>query len=95
MTIARSMLKGGKFDVEFPEDHKPLDMADKYDSLYLPEERKYLDPYVSEEPTLKMKRPNYYSEPDVGKRYPGVGLLMCFAFGITFWSFVGWLLFHG
>jgi hypothetical protein len=92
MTIARSMLKGNKFDVEFPEERKPLDLADKYDSLYLPEERAY---FPDEEPTVKIQVPVFKNQVVVGEtRYPGVGLLIAFGTGLAFWGTVAYFIFR-
>ncbi len=82
---------------------KPLDMADKYDSLYDP----YSDP--DSEPTVKIQVPTFHPQvvvdeqdrdtipcppPFEEKQYPGVGLLMTLGFGLIFWSTVAYFIFR-
>lgn len=85
MTIAKSLIRNGSMDIEFPEDHsKPLDLADKYDSSYFPDD----------EPTVKIQVPIFKDQIVVEeeKRYPGVGLVIAFSFGLAFWGFVAYLI---
>lgn len=86
MTIAKSLIRNGSMDIEFPEDHsKPLDLADKYPPA---------DCYDDDEPTIKIQVPIFKDQIVVEgeKRYPGVGLVIAFSFGLAFWGFVAYLI---
>jgi hypothetical protein len=68
---------------------KLSDNAHKYDSIQdeiLADENDVWD----DEDTLIMKRPAFPTE----QRYPGVGILLTFTFGILFWATLVGLLFR-
>lgn len=73
--------------VNYGETMKPLDLADTYAPA------SYEDPYVDEEPTIKMQAFKYEvmeeEEEEVDERgfvkFPGVGLLLALSFGAIFW----------
>lgn len=93
MTVARSFLHPStSVEVLFPEEQtnmKPLNLADTYDSGYV-------DPYIDEEPTVKINMAAIHPviKIEEEKRYPGVGLLMVLGFGLIFWGTVGWFIFR-
>lgn len=96
MTIAKSLATGKTLDVTFPDEGKTLDMADKYDSSYFPDD----------EPTVKIQVPTFHNQVVVSEcsteedyeheetRYPGVGLLLALGTGVIFWGTIAYLVFH-